>query len=256
VKPLVAGNWKMHLDRAGARVLATSLMRSLPAPLESCDVALFPPFTALAEVAAALAGGDITLGAQNFHPEDSGAFTGEVSLPMLLDVGVTRVLAGHSERRHVFGEDDAFVNRKVLAALKHDLLPILCVGEKLEEREEGRTAAVIERQVRAGLQGVAPERARDVTIAYEPVWAIGTGVNATPDQAQEVHAMIRDMLGDIYGSELAGAMRIIYGGSVTPENMAPLMEMEDIDGALVGGASLKPQSFLKIIFYGRQGNQD
>jgi triosephosphate isomerase len=246
VKPLVAGNWKMHLDRAGARALATSLMRSLPAPLETCDVALFPPFTALAEVAAALAGGDITLGAQNFHPEDAGAFTGEVSLPMLLDVGVTRVLAGHSERRHVFGEDDAFVNRKVSAALRHDLLPILCVGETLEEREAGRTAAVIERQVRAGLEGVPPERARDVSVAYEPVWAIGTGLNATPQQAGEVHARIRKLLVEIL-KEGGRGVRILYGGSVKPENARDLLKTPEVNGLLVGGASLKADSLARIV---------
>lgn len=247
MKPLVAGNWKMHFDRAGARALAGDLMRSLPAPLEAAEVAVFPPFTSLAEVAAALSGGDVTLGAQNFHPEDSGAFTGEVSLPMLLDVGVTRVLAGHSERRHVLLEDDAFVNRKVLAALKHDLLPILCVGEKLEEREAGKTAAVVERQVRAGLKGVPPERAGDVTLAYEPVWAIGTGRNATPAQAQEVHGWIRDELKKCFGAGVADATRIQYGGSVKASNAAELCGQPDIDGALVGGASLDPKGFADLV---------
>ncbi|MCK6459906.1 MAG: triose-phosphate isomerase [Planctomycetes bacterium] len=246
MKPLVAGNWKMHLDRAGARALANDLMRSLPAPLEAAEVAVFPPFTALAEVAAALSGGDITLGAQNFHPEDQGAFTGEVSLPMLLDVGVTRVLAGHSERRHVLGEDDAFVNRKVLAALKHDLLPILCVGEKLDEREAGKTAAVVERQVRAGLKGVGPERAGDVTVAYEPVWAIGTGLNATPKQAAEVHAQIRKLLVEIL-KEGGRGVRILYGGSVKPENSRELLKTPEVNGLLVGGASLKADSFVRIV---------
>jgi triosephosphate isomerase (TIM) len=246
VKPLVAGNWKMHLDRAGARALASDLMRSLPAPLEAAEVAVFPAFTALAEVAAALAGGDITLGAQNFHPEDSGAFTGEVSLPMLLDVGVTRVLAGHSERRHVLLEDDAFVNRKVLAALKHDLLPILCVGEKLDEREAGKTAAVVDRQVRAGLKGVAPERAGDITLAYEPVWAIGTGLNATPKQAAEVHAQIRKLLVELL-REGGRGVRILYGGSVKPENSRELLRTPEVNGLLVGGASLKADSFVRIV---------
>ncbi len=246
MKPLVAGNWKMHLDRAGARLLAAELMRSLPAPLDAAEVAVFPAFTALAEVAAALAGGDITLGAQNFHPENSGAFTGEVSLPMLLDVGVTRVLAGHSERRHVFGEDDAFVNRKVLAALKHDLLPILCVGEKLDEREAGKTAAVVERQLRAGLKGVPADRAGDLTVAYEPVWAIGTGLNATPQQAGEVHQQIRKLLLDLW-KEGARGVRILYGGSVKPENSRELLKTPEVNGLLVGGASLKADSFVRIV---------
>jgi triosephosphate isomerase len=246
VKPLIAGNWKMHLDRAAARSLASDLMRHLPAPLEAAEVAVFPAFTALAEVAAALAGGDVTLGAQNFHPEDQGAFTGEVSLPMLLDVGVTRVLAGHSERRHVFGEDDAFVNRKVLAALKHDLLPILCVGETLDEREAGRTASVVERQVRAGLAGVPPERALDLTIAYEPVWAIGTGVNASPREAGEVHAQVRKLLLDVL-KEGGREVRILYGGSVKPDNAQELLQTPEVNGLLVGGASLKAESFVRIV---------
>jgi len=246
VKPLIAGNWKMHLDRGGARALATELLRSLPAPLEDAEVALFPPFTALAEVAAALAGGDITLGAQNFYPEDSGAFTGEVSLPMLLDVGVTRVLVGHSERRHVLGEDDAFVNRKLRAALRHDVLPVLCVGETLEEREGGRTAAVVERQVRAGVDGLPPERATDLSVAYEPVWAIGTGLTATTAQAAEVHALIRKLLGGLFG-EAGKRIRILYGGSVKPENARDLLGTPDVNGLLVGGASLKADSFARIV---------
>jgi len=246
VKPLIAGNWKMHLDRGGARALATELLRSLPAPLEAAEVALFPPFTALAEVAAALGGGDITLGAQNFYPEDAGAFTGEVSLPMLLDVGVTRVLVGHSERRHVLGEDDAFVNRKLLAAFRHDVLPVLCVGETLEEREAGQTAGVVERQVRAGVQGVPPERATDLSVAYEPVWAIGTGRTATTAQAAEVHALVRKLLGDLFG-DAGTRVRILYGGSVKPENAGELLRTPDVNGLLVGGASLEAGSFARIV---------
>ena len=246
MKPLVAGNWKMHLTRAEAKALAQALLRSLPAPLENADVALFPPFPALADVVAAVAGGDITVGAQNFYPEDQGAFTGDVSPLLLLDAGCNQVLCGHSERRHVLGEDDAFVNRKVKAALRHDILPILCVGETLEEREADRMAEVVERQVRAGLSGVAGERAADVTVAYEPVWAIGTGLPATNEQAAEVHALIRSLLVRLLG-EGGRAVRILYGGSVKPDNASGLMATPEIDGVLVGGASLKADSFARIV---------
>jgi len=246
MKPLVAGNWKMYKDRGAARALATSLVRSLPDPLESADVALFPPFTALAEVAAAVAGGDITVGAQNFYPADEGAFTGEISLPMLLDVGATRALVGHSERRHVFGEQDELINRKVRAALAHDVLPVLCVGETLAEREAGRTEDVVTAQVRAGLDGVPAERSADLTLAYEPVWAIGTGVTATTAQAGEVHRLLRDLLVAMFG-EAGRGIRILYGGSVKSQNARDLMATPDIDGVLVGGASLEAESFARIV---------
>ena len=199
MKPLVAGNWKMHMTRAEATELARSMLRSLPDPLEQADVALFPPYTCLADVVSVVAGSDITVGAQNLYPEDKGAFTGEISGPMLLDVGATSVLVGHSERRHVIGEDDGFANRKVRAALAHDIEPLLCVGERLEEREAGETAAVVETQLRAGLEGIPAARAGDVTLAYEPVWAIGTGLTATKEQAGEVHAQIRALLVDLWG---------------------------------------------------------
>jgi triosephosphate isomerase len=245
-KSLVAGNWKMHLTRAEATALATALDRALQDLTERVDVALFPPLTCLAEVVAAVKGGEITVGAQNVYPEDKGAFTGEVSPVQLLDAGVTRVLVGHSERRWVLGESDAFVNRKVKAALAHDMLPILCVGEQREEREAGRTAAVVEAQVRAGLAGVGPERATDLTVAYEPVWAIGTGLTATTAEAGEVHALIRRLLMGLLGSAGA-AVRILYGGSVKPENARELMATPDIDGVLVGGASLSAESFTSIV---------
>jgi len=246
-KPLVAGNWKMHKTRREAADLARGILRSIgQATYDAVDVALFPPLTCLVEVITAVAGSEITVGAQNVHPEDSGAFTGEVSPPMLLDAGATRVLAGHSERRQLFGEGDAFVNRKVLAALKHDILPVLCVGETREEREAGRTEAVVERQLRGGLADVPASRASSVTIAYEPVWAIGTGLTASPAQAGEVHARIRALLLDLWGP--AGEpVRILYGGSVKPDNAAALMNTPEIDGALVGGASLVAESFGRIV---------
>ena len=246
MKPLIAGNWKMHLDRAGARALAATLARGIPTPLESADVALFPPFTALAEVVQAVAGTDITVGGQNLYPEDQGAFTGEISGPMLLDCGATRVLVGHSERRHVMGEDDEFCNRKVHAALGHDIEPCLCVGEQLGEREAGETEAVVERQLRAGLQGVGADRAPDLTVAYEPVWAIGTGLTATPKQVAEVHAFLRQILIGLWG-ETGQGIRILYGGSVKPANAAALLATPDVNGALVGGASLQPESFAAIV---------
>ncbi|MHC4550106.1 MAG: triose-phosphate isomerase [Planctomycetota bacterium] len=246
MKPLVAGNWKMYMDRAGARDLARALLRSLPSPLETADVALFPPFTSIAEVVAAVVGSDITVGAQNVYPEDEGAFTGEVSPLMLLDVGATRVLVGHSERRHVMGEEDALINRKVHAALKHDMEPILCVGETLAEREAGRTEEVVDRQVRAGLRDVAAERAGVVTIAYEPVWAIGTGHTATPAQAGEVHATLRGLLAELWGAR-GRTVRILYGGSVKPQNAAAILATPEVGGVLVGGASLKADAFARIV---------
>ena len=246
MKPLIAGNWKMHLDRGQGRALAQALLRSLPAPLDSADVALFPPFTCLAEVVEAVAGGDITVGAQNVYPVDEGAFPGEISPPMLLDAGAIRVLAGHSERRHVMGEDDELIHRKVLAALRHDMLPILCVGETLDEREADRTNEVIDRQVRAGLDGVPAARAGDVTVAYEPVWAIGTGRTATPAQAGEVHAVIRALLAELWG-EPGRLVRILYGGSVKAANAAAILSTPDVNGVLVGGASLQADSFARIV---------
>jgi len=245
MRPLIAGNWKMHKSRAEAQALATALVRGLPNPLEGIDVAVFPPFTAISDVVGAVGDTDIQVGAQNFYPEDAGAFTGEVSPPMLLDAGCTMVLCGHSERRWVLGEDDAFVNRKVLAALAHDILPILCVGEKLEERESGETAAVIEAQLKAGLEGVTAANAAHITVAYEPVWAIGTGLTASTAQAGEVHAQIRGLLNERFGPAGSG-IRILYGGSVKAANAAELLGTPEIGGVLVGGAALDGPGFCKI----------
>lgn len=236
----------MNLTRDRAVALAKALVRSLPDHLETVEVALFPPFTCLGEVVETVAGTDITVGAQNFHPEDKGAFTGEISGPMLLDVGATRVLVGHSERRHLLGEEDAFINRKLHAALAHDIEPILCVGETLSQREAGRTGEVVDAQVKQGLEGIPAARSGDLTLAYEPVWAIGTGRTASPDQAGEVHARIRGLLVELWG-EAGRAVRILYGGSVKPNNAAQLMAVADIDGALVGGASLQAEPFAGII---------
>jgi len=243
-KIFVAGNWKMHTTRDEAVALALAISKG--APPERVDLAVCPPFVYLQTIADTLASTDVAVGAQNMYFEPKGAFTGEISAAMLKDVGCRYVVLGHSERRHVFGEPDALVRAKVGAALASGLEPILCVGETLEEREAGKTMEVVERQLGEGLSGVGGDDIKHVTVAYEPVWAIGTGKNATPDQAQEIHAQIRSLLGRLYSSEVAEATRIQYGGSVKPENARDILAMPDIDGALVGGASLKADSFLGI----------
>ncbi|MGQ0613706.1 MAG: triose-phosphate isomerase [Planctomycetaceae bacterium] len=246
MKPLLAGNWKMHADRAEAARLAEAVRKGVGALAAQAEVALFPPFTAIETVVRLLAGSELTVGAQNFHPEEKGAFTGEISAPMLLDCGVTRVLVGHSERRHLLGESDAFCNRKVLAALRHDILPVLCVGERLEERDSGATREVLARQVKAGLRDVPAPRAGELTIAYEPVWAIGSGRNATPAQAREAHGWIREILAGLFGDP-ARQIRILYGGSVKPSNAGELLREPGVAGVLVGGASLDAEAFCAIV---------
>ena len=243
-KPFVAGNWKMHTVGAEAVALAAAIARK--APKTGVDLAVFPPYVYLQSIAKALEGTTVSVGAQNMHFEPKGAFTGEIGADMLLDAGCRCVILGHSERRHVFGESDDLIARKVTAALSAGLHPILCVGENLEEREADKTMEVNKRQVRAGLEGVSAQDMATVTIAYEPVWAIGTGKTATPAQAQEVHAAIRGILADLFDDDVAQATRIQYGGSVKPENAAEIFAQPDVDGGLIGGASLKADSFLAI----------
>ena len=240
----IAGNWKMHKTVAESVALAAELKAKLAGCGERLLVA--PAFTALAAVAETLKGSNILLGAQNMGPEEQGAHTGEVSVLMLKDIGVRAVILGHSERRHTYGEDDALVNRKVLLALRHGLEVILCIGETLEEREAGRLEEVVGTQIRAGLAGVGAEALKSVTLAYEPVWAIGTGKTATPEDADTVHAYCRSVVASLYGDAAARALCIQYGGSVKPDNAAALMAKPNIDGALVGGASLKADSFVPI----------
>ena len=241
----VCGNWKLHKTVAESVALVKELAEGLGGD-SRVQVAVAPVFTALSAVAQAMAGSPIQLAAQDVHWEAQGAFTGEVSAPLLADVGVKHVIVGHSERRQFFGETDESVRKKVGAVLAAGLRPIVCVGETLAEREAGRTLDVVGRQVRGGLTGLAPETLAAVTLAYEPVWAIGTGKTATTAQAQEVHAAIRAILRDLGGS-VADSIRIQYGGSVKPENAAELMSQADVDGALVGGASLKAKDFLAIV---------
>ena len=231
-----------------AKALVQSL-KDLVKDVTNVEIVVCPPFISLHAVKEMLAGSRIGLGAQNVYWEKSGAFTGEVSAPMLKSVGCTYVIIGHSERRTYFGETDETVNKRIFAALSEGLKPIVCIGETLEEREAGKTFEVIKRQVEGGLANLSVEQMATVVIAYEPVWAIGTGKTATPAQAQEVHAFIRKLLNDIFGQTTAEATRIQYGGSVKPDNAAELMAQPDIDGALVGGASLKADSFEKIIKY-------
>ncbi len=240
----IAGNWKMH-KTVGESV---ALAKALAAALADCGekVMIAPAFTSLAAVSEAVRGSKLVLGAQNMAAEEQGAHTGEVSVLMLKDLGVRAVILGHSERRHTYGESDALVNRKVRLALAHGLEPILCVGETLEEREAGRLEQVVGTQLREGLKDVSPEDFKRVTIAYEPVWAIGTGKTATPEDADSVHAFCRKVLVELYGPSAAKSACIQYGGSVKPENAAALMAKPNIDGALVGGASLKPESFVPI----------
>ncbi len=245
-RPIIAGNWKMNKTTAEARDLAAKLV-PLVSQVTDRDIVLAPPFTALSAVADAIKGTSIALSAQNLFWEDKGAFTGEISTEMLLDLGCKYVIIGHSERRQYFGETDETVNKKVRQALRKGLLPIVCVGELLSEREAGKANEVIERQVTGALKGVTAAEMQKVIIAYEPVWAIGTGKTATPGQANEIHAYIRQRVKSLYSAEVAEALRIQYGGSVTPENVSALMAMPDIDGALVGGASLKPESFAALV---------
>jgi triosephosphate isomerase (TIM) len=249
-RKLIAGNWKMNLGPAEARAMIAGLrahVDPLAAQLaKDRDLLIAPAMVVIPAVAQALAGSSFALGAQNMHWEDSGAFTGEVSAPMLKAFGVSHVIIGHSERRHVFFETDEFVNRKVKAALKHRMVPIMCVGETLQEREASKTIEVIMRQMDNGLSGVPVEASATVVVAYEPVWAIGTGKTATPEQAQLVHGAIREFLDDLWGKSAAAETRILYGGSVTPDNIDSLLAKPDIDGALVGGASLKADSCAKI----------
>ena len=248
-RPLLAGNWKMYKTVPEALALLREVRAALPEPPGDRDVLVAPPFTALAAVAEALRGSGILLGAQNMHWEREGAFTGEVSPVMLKDVGCTHVILGHSERRHIFGETDEAVARKTRAAVDNGLTPIVCVGETLPERESSRTLEVVERQLERALRALTPDEASRAVVAYEPVWAIGTGRTATPAQAQEVHAFIRKRVGASHGEPVAGALRILYGGSVKPDNVDGLMAEADVDGALVGGACLKADSFLRIVRY-------
>ncbi len=245
--PLIAGNWKMYLTTADAVALVKQLQSLLEEHDDEAEVVVCPPFTALPAVAGALKGSRIGLGAQNMHWEKEGAFTGEVSPLMLKDVGCRYVILGHSERRQYFGEADPQVNRKLKTALEHRLIPILCVGETLAEREEGLTLQVVGGQLKGGLSGVSAQAGERVAVAYEPVWAIGTGRMATPEQAEEVHAFIRKRLTEHWGETAATKIRILYGGSVKPDNIDALMAEPEIDGALVGGASLKADTFARIV---------
>jgi triosephosphate isomerase len=247
-KPIIAGNWKMHKTINEAIDLANGLKRELFKLDFACvDVVLCPVFTALSEVAEVLNETEIGLGAQDVYWQDEGAFTGEVSPVMLKDAGCQYAIIGHSERRQFFGETNETVNKKIKASLKHGLIPIICVGENLQEREANNTFKVIRNHIQGSLVGINAEEIVKTVIAYEPVWAIGTGKTATGDQAQEVHKYIRDLLSEMYGEEVANAIRIQYGGSVKPENIAELIAKPDVDGALVGGASLKVDSFSAIV---------
>jgi triosephosphate isomerase len=255
-RPLIAGNWKMNLTLADARRLVERLRAALTEPAVA-EVAVCPPAVYLMPMAKALDGSSIRLGAQNLYHEPSGAFTGEISAAMLKDAGCTYCILGHSERRHsigparpgggVYGEDDAFINRKVKAALASGLTPILCVGETLVGRETQQTEPVLRRQIEGGLEGLKPADVRALVVAYEPVWAIGTGRNATPEQAQEAQRFIRGLLERMFGAEIAASLRILYGGSVKASNAAALTACDDVDGALVGGASLAAEEFVGII---------
>jgi triosephosphate isomerase len=244
---LVAGNWKMNLTRESAQKLAAAIAAAAPRDESGVEVLVCPPFPYLECVANVLRGSGVRLGAQNMYHEPPGAFTGEVAAEMLVDLGCRYVLVGHSERRHILGETDQQINRKVAAALAKGLKVVLCVGELLSEREAGKTESVLDTQIETGLAGVDAAAMKNVVIAYEPVWAIGTGVVATTEQAESAHRHLRNRLADCYNSGTAAQTRILYGGSVKADNAAALLEQPDIDGALVGGASLKSDSFVPII---------
>jgi triosephosphate isomerase len=245
-KPFIAANWKMF-KTIGEAVAFTEMIQKETGPLADREAVIAPPFTALAAVRKVMGQQGYRLAAQNCHWEEKGAFTGEVSLGMLRDVGCDFVILGHSERRHVFGETDEMVAGKVAAAFRSHITPILCVGEKLEEREAGKTMVVVEDQLASSIKGLSEAEARQLVIAYEPVWAIGTGRTATPEQAQDVHRFIREYCAATFNKSVASVIRILYGGSVKPDNVDTLMAQPDIDGLLVGGASLEVSSFKRIV---------
>lgn len=242
-RPFIAGNWKMH-KTISETIDFINQLNNLDLPADK-DILICPPFTALNKAQKLVNGTKIKLGAQNMHFEENGAFTGEISPLMLKDIGCEYVIIGHSERRHIFGEDNALINNKVKSALEHNIKPVLCIGEKTEQRKAGKTKDVVKNQLLECLEDI--HNITKITIAYEPVWAIGTGVNATPEQAEEVHAYIRSLIAERYNKEAASALRILYGGSVKPENVKAIMAQENVDGVLVGGASLHAEKFFKLI---------
>ncbi len=244
-KPFLAGNWKMHKTIPEAVEMVKALKEESP-QLTDAELVVIPPYTMLSEVKKVIEGSTIQLGAQNIFWEEKGAFTGEVSPPMLKDAGCQYVTIGHSERRQYFGETNETVNKKIKAALAHELTPIMCIGESLEEREKGNTMDKVETQINSGLEGLGKDEIRRIVIAYEPIWAIGTGVTATPSQAEEVHSFIRKKLTEKYGNEIASYAIILYGGSVKPANTYSILKENNINGALVGGASLEADSFIQI----------
>jgi len=247
-RPLIAGNWKMYKTGDEA-VEFVNALKDTVLEVADVDIMIAPPFTALAQVAARIEGTPIALGAQNMHWEPEGAFTGEISPRMLISAGCRYVIVGHSERRQFFGETDQDINRKIDAAAKAGLAPVFCIGETEAQRDAGETFSILDKQVKNGLEGLFSENLKSLVVAYEPVWAIGTGKTATKEQAQEVHAFVRNWFAKQLDPEFAQGLRILYGGSVKPSNVNDLMAMEDIDGALVGGASLDPRSFSQLVHY-------
>ena len=249
-KTVIAGNWKMYKNNKEAVETLTQL-KDLTKDVSTVDIVIGAPFTCLSDAVKAVKGSNVKIAAENVYPKEEGAYTGEVSPKMLKDIGVEYVILGHSERREYFGETDEFINQKVKAVLEYGMTPIFCIGEKLEDRESGKTLDVNTRQIKGGLAGLSQEEAKKVIVAYEPVWAIGTGKTATPEMAQETHKEIRNVLTEMFGKDVAEEITIQYGGSMKPENAKDLLSQADIDGGLVGGASLKADSFFEIIKAGK-----
>ncbi|WP_315523377.1 triose-phosphate isomerase [Fusobacterium massiliense] len=249
-KTVIAGNWKMYKTNKEAVEVLTQL-KDLTKDESTVDIVIGAPFTCLSDAVKAVKGSNVKIAAENVYPKEEGAYTGEVSPKMLKDIGVEYVILGHSERREYFGETDEFINQKVKAVLEYGMTPIFCIGEKLEDRESGKTLDVNTRQIKGGLAGLSQEEAKKVIVAYEPVWAIGTGKTATPEMAQETHKEIRNVLAEMFGKDVAEEITIQYGGSMKPENAKDLLSQADIDGGLVGGASLKADSFFEIIKAGK-----
>ena len=244
---LIAGNWKMNTDTAAAEALAKGVVDGVASLGTKVDVAVCPPFVSVQAVSSALKGSAVRLGAQNMSNFDSGAYTGEVAAPMLTHLGCYYVILGHSERRLYFAETDESVNAKVKQAQTHGLVPIVCVGETLEERDRGEEKDIVGRQVKGAFEGVSVSNGSELVVAYEPVWAIGTGRTATPEQAQEMHAFIRGLLNDLFGKQVASEVNILYGGSMNPKNADELLARADIDGGLIGGAALKAEDFVSLV---------